>query len=114
MDLNDEDKNLDRDQKLKDIFDESREKNTLIKASSLNLPYLDLRKISIEPVALELVDEEVSRNALIVPFQKQGEDIAVGVFDSLNPETIKVISKLQDDNFRVKIYIVSKNSLDVA
>ncbi len=113
MDLND-DKNLDREQKLKDIFAESMEKNTLIKASTSGLPYLDLRKVSIEPVALELIDEDISRNALIVPFQKQGEDIVVGVFDSTNSDTLKVISDLQNRNFRVKIYIVSKASLDSA
>jgi len=114
MDLNEEDKNLDREQKLKDIFDESREKNTQIKATSLNLPYLDLRRITIEPVALELIDEDIARTALIVPFQKQGEDIGVGVFDSQNSETMKIISKLEEQNFKIKIFIVSKASLDFA
>lgn len=110
----DENKDQDRNQKLKDIFDESREKNTQIKAASLNLPYLDLRRIPIEPVALELIDENVARENLIVPFQRQDNDVAVGVFDSQNSDTMKIISKLQEHGFTIKIYIVSKASLDFA
>jgi type II secretory ATPase GspE/PulE/Tfp pilus assembly ATPase PilB-like protein len=109
--LNDD---IQREQKLKDIFDDARERNTQAKARSLGLPYLDLKKENIEPVALELVDEVVARNALIVPFQKQGDIVAVGVFDPNNTDTINVISQLKNQHFDVRVFVVSKTSLDFA
>ncbi len=111
--LNNQKNNKDRDEKLKTIYDDSRERNTEIKADGLGLPYIDLKKVNIEIDALGLISENTAKEFGMVCFQIKNKQLAVAILDNTE-NTAKVIKNFEKQEYEVKLFICSIASLECA
>lgn len=83
------------------------------KAAFLNLPYIDLRKISVMPQILNMVPEESRNFYQMVPFELKGRDLKVALVDPSNIQALEALEFLgQKSNYQVHIYVASNDSLE--
>jgi type IV pilus assembly protein PilB len=111
--LNNQKNNKDRDEQLKTIYDDSRERNTEIKADGLGLPYIDLKKVNIEIDALGLIDENAAKEFGMVCFQIKNKQLAIAILDNTE-NTSKVIKDFEKQEYEVKLFVCSISSLKYA
>ncbi len=111
--LNNQKNNKDRDEKLKAIYDDSRERNTEIKAGGLGLPYVDLRKVNVEIGALGLIAEDTAREFGMVCFQIKNKQLAVAILDNTE-NVLKVIKDFEKQEYEIKLFVCSTSSLEYA
>lgn len=85
------------------------------KAAFLNLPYVDLRKISVLPEVLNTIPEESRNFYRMVPFELQGRDLKVALIDPANLQALEALEFLgQKANYQIHIYVASQTSVDTA
>jgi len=101
-----------REEKIKSLWQESKERAAQELAAKQNLLYIDLRKAPIETSALGLVPEEKAKKAELAVFQKIGNKINVAVLDPSNFEALKIISNLEKQGYKVKVFVATKESLN--
>ncbi len=83
------------------------------KAAFLNLPYVDLRKISVLPNILNTIPEESRNFYQMVPFELKDRDLKVALVDPSNIQALEALEFLgQKSNYQVHIYIASNDSLE--
>lgn len=111
--LNNQKNNKDRDEKLKAIYDDSRERNTEIKAGGLGLPYVDLRKVNVEIGALGLIAEDTAREFGMVCFQIKNKQLAIAILDNTE-NVLKVIKDFEKQEYEIKLFVCSTSSLEYA
>lgn len=102
------------ERKLKTLRREEEEKRAQKLAQKLNLPYVDLKAISIETEAVALIPEAQARKAGSAVISRVGKKIKIGV---LNPgaESAKMLMKnLKNHGFDIGIFIISQTSLNRA
>ncbi len=109
---------LQRDSTLtKKLLEERRkaeERDALRRSQKAGLPYLNLVSTTVptELEAMRLVPEEEAKKALLVPLQLVRKTLYLAVFDPDLEETKKILEELRK-NYELKIYVVSKTSLEV-
>ncbi len=64
------------------------------KAAFLNLPYIDLRKISVLPQVLNSVPEESRNFYQMVPFELKERDLKVALIDPSNIQALEALEFL--------------------
>jgi len=109
-----EDLNQRRSKKIKKLWQDSQERMAQQIAEENNLLYINLRQAVIETSALELVEEDRSREANLAVFSIERKQLKIAVFDPLSPPAIKIIEELKKQGFQVAIYVVTRKSLDWA
>jgi len=100
-----------REEKIKNLWQESKERIAEDLALKHNLLYLNLRKVNIAPSALEVIPEEKAKKANLAVFEKIGNLIKIAVLNPENPETIRVIEELKSKGYKIAIYVVTEESL---
>ncbi len=103
-----------REEKIKTLWQESREREAQRFAENHNLLYIDLRKAPVETSALSIIPEEEARKTNIIAFQKIGNQIKLAVLDPSNTETIKAIEKIKEKRYKVVVFVVTEESLNWA
>jgi type II secretory ATPase GspE/PulE/Tfp pilus assembly ATPase PilB-like protein len=83
-------------------------------AHNLGLQYADLSLISINPDALGLVDEPVTRAAKLAVFREAGKTIDVAVFSPTLPGVSEILEKLRGEGYVVTLYVTTEESLERA
>lgn len=103
-----------REEKLKALWQESKEREAQRLAEKYNFLYIDLKKTPIETGALSLIEEEEAKEAQLAIFQKVGKNLKVAIVDPFSKKAIEIIENLKKKNFNVSVYIVTPESLALA
>lgn len=102
----------------KDRMDELRraEEENLIKmlATQYGLPYVNLRGITINPAALQLIDEEVAKDGNCVAFELQNKKLSVAIRNPNNQKSRIVLKGLEDQGYTLNVSMTSTTSLEHA
>jgi type IV pilus assembly protein PilB len=100
--LGDEISSFNRDQKEKEVADS---------ASRMNLPYIDLRQIKVNPDLLRMLEPETAKKAFLVPFYRNGPKLRIAIAHPTNPQTHELVKQLQKDGFTLNINLTSEESV---
>ncbi len=93
------------------IFDD--EQLAQAKASFFNIPYVDLRKVQVQPSVLSLIPAEPMNFYNLAPFELDGRVLKVAVSDPTNLPALEALEFLgQKQNVQVQLYLASDPSLD--
>lgn len=87
----------------------------LVKAKSkiLGIPYLDLSNRTIPPDVLRTIPENTVRHYRIVPIEKKGQELIVGMVDPNDAEARKALKFIAvEAHFIPKIYLIAPQDLD--
>lgn len=108
--FNDEEQN----KKLAEIHRQQEEAAVKNAADEYGLGYVDLSGIGINTDALLLISEEVARDAKIACFAMVGKKISIAVQSPTAEKTIEQIDQLERQGYDIRLYLVSKKSLEKA
>ncbi len=100
--------------KIKIIRRQEEEKETQKLAAKLDMPYLDLGTVSIDPSVLDIVPLEQAKKTSSIVLRKLGKGIKIAIKNPDNEGTKILIKELQDKGFALEIFIVSQSSLESA
>ena len=81
-----------------------------LKAYILGIPFVDLRKIDIDPETLRIIPEPIARKNNIVAYKKTKEDLEVAMLDPSDLQTIDFIKK--KTNLKIKPRFTSSESIE--
>ncbi|MGC8651383.1 MAG: GspE/PulE family protein [Minisyncoccia bacterium] len=109
-----DDLNQKREDKIKNLWQQSKERIAEEVALKHNLLYINLKTINISPSAVEVVPEEKAKKANLVVFEKISNLIKVAVTNPEDPETIRLIEELKTSGYKVVLYVVTTESLEWA
>lgn len=101
-------------EKLSEIRRQEEELRTKDLAEKLNLPYLNLFALPIDPEGLKLIAEETARKANLIVLQKQDKKLQIALVDPKNTETQKVLEDLKKQGFNYSLFLVSSSGLKKA
>ncbi len=101
--------------KLSDLATKEKEAEVEKKATALGLSYINLDKFPISQDALKLINEEQAEALQTVCFLFTGEEIRLASLNPSNPQVSNLAKELGDiHHARIKVYMISENSLAVA
>ncbi len=103
-----------REEKIKSLWQESKERAAQEVALKQNLAYIDLRKTPIETSALGIVPEQEAKEASLVVFQRIGNKINLAVLDPANFKALKIISDLEKQGYKIKTFVGTQEGLNQA
>ncbi len=91
-----------------------KETEAKTRAEALNLSYINLSKLALLPEAISVIPEEQAKKIKAVCFDKEDDNLKIAVVDPENPELQKVIAKLEEEDYKIKLYLISPHSFDHA
>jgi len=90
------------------------ERLTEVKASLAGLSYVNLADMKIDEAALNILPPEVAGNYQVVCFQREGDEISVGLVDPENFKAIEAVDFLaKKSNLKVHYFLVSPLSFSL-
>ncbi|PIR88270.1 MAG: hypothetical protein COU10_00145 [Candidatus Harrisonbacteria bacterium CG10_big_fil_rev_8_21_14_0_10_45_28] len=101
-------------EQLKKIWRESQERLVKTSATTQTGDYLDLTHAPIELDGLKLVDQARAEEAGAVVFEHKGHKAALGALHPDDPKVKALIDELKAKGFELRIFVVSKESLEYA
>jgi type II secretory ATPase GspE/PulE/Tfp pilus assembly ATPase PilB-like protein len=100
------------EEKLSHIGQHERAHDAQALANQLNLPYLDLQGLQVDPSALKIISEDDSRSSGVALVQ-MNDTIGVAVtLDPQTPQALDVLKKLEQQFPNLKLAIVSAETMD--
>ena len=91
------------------------ERLTEIRASLAGLSYANLVNTEIDEATLNILPPEVANNYQVVCFQRNGDEISVGLVDPENFKAIEAVDFLaKKNNLKARYFLVSPLSFDIA
>lgn len=82
-----------------------------VKSKLLKIPFANLSGVKIPQNILNSIPQEVAENYKMIPFEKKGKELHMGL---VNPENFKAIEAVeflaQKEHLKVKIFIISSNA----
>lgn len=103
------------DDKLGTLNREAEERDAKRRAKEEGLKYVDLRNEPVEGSALELVSEELSKEADALPFNiDKQKNISIAAYTSKSSQFGKLIHLLEEKKTKPTVYITSKSGLEEA
>lgn len=92
----------------------SKEEDALISslASQYGYEFVDLHGITINPTAIQLIDEQTARTSNILAFEITRKNLSVAIRNPNNQATKQVISDLEKKGYSISIYMTSTSSLE--
>lgn len=103
-----------REEQIKTLWQESKERLAEQLAVKNNLLYANLRKTAIETSALEIIDQKTAQEVGALVFGKIGNKLKLAVLDPFSFKVIQLIEDLKQKNYEVVVYVVTKESFDWA
>jgi len=97
---------------LSSVKESAEEREAQRLARNLNLEYIDLTKFAVQTQPLSLISEEEARTALCAPFNLQQREVFLACKNPALEATQKVINSLKNQGYKIRIFIVSLNSLE--
>lgn len=96
------------------VRQEEEENRAKLLAEKVDFPYLNLAFTPIESDALKLMPKEKALKAKAAIINREVKTLHLAVLNPDNKETQSLIAELQKSGYAIKIFIVSKNSLQKA
>ena len=93
---------------------EEEESRAKLLAEKIGFPYLNLAFIPIESDALKLIPKEKAEKTKAAIINREVKTLHLAVLNPDDKETQLLIAELQKSGYMIKIFIVSKNSLEKA
>lgn len=90
------------------------EREAIRKAKLLNLGYINIQKIGINPDVLKIIPEAQALEAKLFVFFKTGSKLRIGLVDPESNETKKYMEVLHTQGFELNLNICSSSSLQDA
>ena len=85
------------------------------RAAFLNLPYVDLQKVTIAKPILDIIPEESRNFYKMVPYEQAKNSLKVALIDPSNLQALEALEFLgQKLNYQIHIYLASPTSINVA
>jgi type IV pilus assembly protein PilB len=75
-------------------------------ANQLNIPYVRLKKESIDPAAVDRVPAQLARRYSLFPLFLSGNELSVAMADPLNQEAIDALSKLTGCQVTISVGLI--------
>lgn len=93
-----------------------KEEDGLIKrlAVQYGLPYVDLRGITINPTAMNAIEEHVARDAYCVAFELQHKRLSVAIRNPNSQKTKETLAALEQRGWSLNLFMTSTASLEHA
>ncbi|MFH0856724.1 MAG: GspE/PulE family protein [bacterium] len=86
-----------------------------IKADYLGVNYIDLTGKKIDHEFLQIIPQEVAGNYKIVCFEKNGDEVKVGLADTESFKAVEAVDFLaKENNFTIEYFVISNNSFKFA
>ncbi len=101
-----------KDEKLAILRKQEEEDFLQIMAEKHSIPYVDLSMMAIDVSAVQLLKEEVAREALVGLFALGGKKLSVAVFSPTQASTKEVIASLTERGFKITLSLASHASLE--
>jgi type IV pilus assembly protein PilB len=98
--------------KLLEIRREAEERDAERRAARLGLAYANLAKVPISVEAVAIIPEAEAKEAKLAAVELKAKDLALAVYDPNLPAAEKVIQKLKDKGYNLKIFVSSLSSLE--
>lgn len=95
---------------LADVNRQMQEQEAQAKASSLHLPYINLKGFPVDLNVLGMFTEAEAKECGAVPFYKELTDLRIGVTNPKHPLLLEKVSELSKKN-KVTLYYISPTSL---
>ncbi|PIR88578.1 MAG: hypothetical protein COU09_01175 [Candidatus Harrisonbacteria bacterium CG10_big_fil_rev_8_21_14_0_10_44_23] len=100
--------------KISQVWKSSQERIVKTQASRGNSGYVDLHKVAIVSDSLALINEKIARDLQVASFNKKNHELYLAVYDPAKPGLDQLIKDLQKQGNFVKVFLVSKDSLEYA
>jgi type II secretory ATPase GspE/PulE/Tfp pilus assembly ATPase PilB-like protein len=96
---------------LDDVNRKMQEEQTMSKAVSLSLPYVNLRRFPIDLNVLGLFTADEAKNAESIPFYKELHDVRIA---TINPQNQLLLEKIKElsPKYKISLYYVSRASFE--
>lgn len=93
----------------------SEEELVKAKGNLLNLPYIDLTAIEIDPLVLNLVPKNVAANYKMVAFAKEDRQLRVAMVNPQDYQAVQAVEFLAaEENYSIKYFIASPSGFKSA
>jgi type IV pilus assembly protein PilB len=93
----------------------TEEEVTQARAAFLNLPYVDLAKITIPSKVVNIIPEESRNFYTLVPFELKGSVLKVAIADASNLQALEALEFLgQKQNLEIQLYVASSSAVQAA
>ncbi len=102
------------EKKLESAATRGREAEALNLATSLGLPFSDLKAIPLDPEALSALDEQTARVARIAVVYRSGTSLVIAAENPQHPETQKALESLKAKGFSFKLTTTTPDGLERA
>lgn len=96
--------------KLTEVRRREEEDRTQETAQKLNLPYVNLFGMPVDPAALLHISEEIAVKNNFIPIGKQGKTLEVAAVDPNSLSSKKIIEDLGKQGFFVSVFLISLSS----
>jgi len=112
--INADKKQEERQNKIKSILRESKEKDAAARAKLAGYSYLDLNIVPIEADALATIPMEKAREGKLAVIYRVGQKIHIAVIDPSDIKTQNIIQELEKKGYNITAIMVSQASLERA
>ncbi|MFA5820499.1 MAG: GspE/PulE family protein [Candidatus Gracilibacteria bacterium] len=91
---------------------EFQEKDVIKRAKDLDMPYVNIGKMPLNPDFIKMIDLESAVAARIIPFYRIGKTVRVAIDDPNNPKTVEAIKVLEGKGYTVSKNLASNSGMD--
>ncbi|MBU1019522.1 MAG: GspE/PulE family protein [Patescibacteria group bacterium] len=91
-----------------------KEKAIAERAKSMNMNYVDLSSMPINPDYLHLVPKEEAAKAFLIPFFRIGKKIRLAIAHPTNQDALAIINHLKNEDYQININLASEESIQTA
>lgn len=81
-------------------------------SAQYGIPYVDLRGITLNPVAIQKIPEQTAREAHCIAFELQNKRLSVAIRNPNNPQTKGVLAQLEQSGLVLNVFMTSTASLE--
>lgn len=103
-----------QNKKLEEIHTMQEESTVRALSEGFGVGYADLAGLGINTDALVLIPEEIARRDKVACFAMVGKRVSIAVQSPILDATIDRVNELEQKGFEVRVYMVSKRSLEKA
>src|SRR3989339_1660703 len=91
-----------------------KEKAVAASAKAMNMNYLNIGTMPINPDYLALIPKEQAQKDIVIPFFRIGKKVRVAIAHPTNPETLTIIKGLKEAGYQININLASEEGIKEA
>lgn len=91
-----------------------KEKAVAASAKAMNMNYLNIGTMPINPDYLTLIPKDQAEKAFVIPFFRIGKKVRIAIAHPTNPETLTIIKGLKEAGYQININLASEEGIKEA